>query len=259
MLSIRDLTFKYGKNTVLDNISFEADYGHCIAILGNNGVGKSTLIKCINRILTPVSGTVTLDGMNLLSISRNEAAKELAYVAQSSEISRFTVFDTVMLGRKPYIRFSPSTKDYQIVQDIINKMELEQKALSFIDELSGGELQKVMLARALAQEPKVLLLDEPTSSLDIKNQHEMLELVSQISRSENICVIIVLHDLNLALRYCDRFLLLKDSKVFSYGDIETMTQESIESVYGIPVAIKSVNGMLSVIPYPEKDNIKVSE
>lgn len=255
LLSVKNLSFKYGKNTVLDNICFEADSGHCIAILGNNGAGKSTLVKCINRILSPASGTIMLDGRNLLTLTRNEVAKELAYVAQNSEISRFTVFDTVMLGRKPYIRLSPSMKDYQIVQDIINRMELEQKALSFIDELSGGELQKVMLARALAQEPKVLLLDEPTSSLDIKNQHEMLELVSSISKNENICVVVVLHDLNLALRYCDRFLLLKDNKVFSYGGAEIMTQENIEDVYGIPVTIKSVCGTMSVIPYPERDNI----
>lgn len=195
MLKVKNLSFQYGSHQVLEDIDFAAPYGHCVAVLGNNGAGKSTLIKCLNKILSPRSGEVFLDERNLYTMSRTNLAKELAYVAQQSETARFTVYDTVMLGRKPYIKLSPSKKDYEIVHQMLEKLELTQIALAYIDELSGGQLQKVMLARALAQQPKVLLLDEPTSNLDLKNQHDMLSLVAEIARKENICVLMVIHDL----------------------------------------------------------------
>jgi iron complex transport system ATP-binding protein len=252
MLHVKNLSFQYGKHVVLNHVSFEAPFGSCVAVLGNNGAGKSTLIKCLNKILVPSSGQALLDGSNLLELSRPEIAKQLAYVAQYSESSRFTVYDTVLLGRKPYIKFAPAAEDEKIVQNIIDKMDLGKLALSFLDELSGGELQKVMLARALAQQPKVLLLDEPTSSLDLRNQHEMLGLVHRLAKSENISVILVIHDLNLALRYCDKFLFLKENKVYSYGGIETMTRETIENVYGIPVSVSQVCGSMTIVPFPNQ-------
>ncbi|HHY26397.1 MAG TPA: ABC transporter ATP-binding protein [Desulfitobacterium dehalogenans] len=252
MLKVENLSFHYGAHLVLEDVHFEAPYGHCVAILGNNGAGKSTLIKCLNKILSPRSGQVLLDEQNVFSMSRTNVAKEVAYVAQHSETSRFTVFDAVMLGRKPYIKFSPSQADYEIVQNMIEKLELTHMALSYIDELSGGELQKVMLARALTQQPKVLLLDEPTSNLDLKNQHDMLGLVEKIAREEDICVLMVIHDLNLALRYCDRFLFIKDGGIYAYGDEEIMNAKVISEVYGIPVAMEYSHGVKMVVPFPEK-------
>jgi len=157
-----------------------------------------------------------------------------------------------VLGRKRYMKFSPSQADYAIVQDIIEKMSLAHLSLSFIDELSGGELQKVMLARALAQQPKVLLLDEPTSSLDLKNQHDMLGLVEQLAKRENICVILVIHDLNLALRYCDRFLFVKDNGIYAYGGEEVMNADVISQVYGISVMLECIHGVKIVVPLTER-------
>lgn len=248
MLSIRNLNFKYGNRPILKNVSFDAPAGSCIAILGNNGVGKSTLIKCFNKILKPLSGEVILNDRNISSLSRIEIAREIAYVAQYSETSRFTVFDTILLGRKPYIKFSPTKKDYEIVKNIIKKMGLSHMALRFINELSGGEVQKIMLARALAQQPKVLLLDEPTSNLDIKNQHDMLELVRNIAKRENICVIIVIHDLNLAIRYCDYFVLLKNGTVYAEGGEEIINADTIKNVYGMNATIEKIHGMKIIIP-----------
>lgn len=252
MLKVQELSFQYGSRLVLEDMHFEAPYGHCVAILGNNGAGKSTLIKCLNRILPPRSGQVLLDERDLCSMSRTNVAKEMAYVAQHSETSRFTVFDAVMLGRKPYIKLSPSQADYEIVESIMEKLALTHMALAYIDELSGGELQKVMLARALTQQPKVLLLDEPTSNLDLKNQHDMLGLVRKIAKEENICVLMVIHDLNLALRYCDRFLFIKDGGIYAYGDEEVMNAKLISEVYGIPVAMEYAHGVKMVVPFPEQ-------
>lgn len=248
MLSVRNLKFKYGKHTILNDVSFDAPSGSCVAILGNNGVGKSTLIKCFNKILTPLSGEITLNDRNISSFSRIEIAREIAYVAQYSKTSRFTVFDTILLGRKPYIEFRPSKNDYEIVENIIEKMGLSHMALRFINELSGGEVQKIMLARALAQQPKVLLLDEPTSNLDIKNQHDILALVKNISQNKNICVIIVIHDLNLAIRYCDYFVLLKSGKVYAEGNEKVINSNNIKNVYGIDVTIEKMNGTKVVLP-----------
>lgn len=139
-------------------------------------------------------------------------------------------------------------EDEKIVSSVISQMHLEKFAVRYLDELSGGELQKVMIARALAQEPRVLLLDEPTSSLDLKNQLEVLGLVRKICHSRNIAVIIVIHDLNMALRYCDRFLFLKDGSVHAYGGQEVMTCECIGEVYQMPVCIGTINGYKMVVP-----------
>lgn len=251
MIQVQELSFSYRHDRpILNNIDFTASRGQCTAILGNNGAGKSTLIKCLNRILEPQQGVVYVNGKNTLQLKRNEIAKCLAYVAQHNGAARFTVFDTVLLGRKPYIKFEPTQEDIRIVEAVIERMKLRDFALRYIDELSGGELQKVMLARALAQQPQVLLLDEPTSNLDLCNQYEVLSIIRDIARTEQISVLLVLHDLNLALRYCDRFLFLKNNRIFCYGGIEVMTPENINQVYQIPVTVQEVNGVKVVIPFP---------
>ncbi|NLA12504.1 MAG: ABC transporter ATP-binding protein [Firmicutes bacterium] len=253
MLEVNKVTFTYklGTKNVLQDISFSLERNQCVAILGNNGAGKSTLLKCINRICPPQRGEVLIDGNSVSRMTRNEMARNISYVAQNNVSLNMTVFDAILLGRKPYITWDATTEDMQIVHRIIEQMQLEDFALRSVSELSGGERQKVMLARALAQEPKLLLLDEPTSNLDPRNQHEVLRMVKIIAREHKIAVAIVIHDLNLALRYCDRFLFLKDSRVFSYGGLESMTPENIEEVYQIHVHIIEHMDVPVIVPFPE--------
>lgn len=252
MISISNISFGFNSKKILNDISFDIEDNQFIAILGNNGAGKSTLLKCLNGIYHAKNGMVYVSGEETLSMHRSEAAKRIAYVAQKNEGSRVTVFDTVLLGRKPYIKWDVTKNDIHIVKNIIEQMGLEKLQLRYIDEISGGELQKVMLARALAQQPKFLLLDEPTSSLDPRNQYEVLRIIREISKQRGIAVAIVIHDLNLALRYCDKFLFVKDGDIFSYGGMETMTPECLEEVYKMPVAIQDYSGIKVVIPIPDE-------
>lgn len=247
MIEVQNLSFSYGHHPVLSHVGFTAQSGECVGILGNNGAGKSTLITCINRIRTPNSGSVLIDGKAVGSMSRRELARSVAYVAQKNEMSQTTVFDCVLLGRKPYIRWAVGEEDLRLCTAMIHRVGLEALELRSLDELSGGELQKVMLARALVQRPKVLLLDEPTSNLDPRNQYEMMELVREVAREQHITVLIVIHDLNLALRYCDRFFFLKDGSGYRYGGMEVVDQSTIESVYGVCAKVMDVGGRRIVI------------
>lgn len=244
MIQVKSISFSYDSNrsNILDDVSFDIEKGHCLAILGNNGAGKSTLLKCLNRIQNPKRGSVIADGEDLLRIPRREMAKRIAYVPQHSARSNTMVFDAVLLGRKPYIRWDATDEDRKIVSDLLVQLDLQKYSDRSMDQLSGGELQKVVLARALAQQPQYLLLDEPTSSLDPKNQHEMLHLVKDISRENNIGVVMVIHDLSHAARYCDRFLFLRDSKVYAYGGPEVLTPENIRAVYDMEVDILEHKG-----------------
>ena len=253
MIELKNIGFAYDKNAspVLRDVSFALPDGQCAAVLGNNGAGKSTLLKCIDRILRPQSGQVLIDGQDVFTLTANDMARQVAYVAQNARSSDLLVFDTVLLGRRPYIRWDVSEHDREIVSALLERMKLTHLAMRPLSHLSGGEAQKVLLARALAQEPRILLLDEPTSNLDPRNQHEIMQLVRQIAQEQKICVITVLHDLNLAIRYCDRFLLLKDSGVFASGGAECMTPETIEAVYDMHVHILEHRGIPVVVPFPD--------
>ncbi len=249
MINVRQLSFSYDKAfQILKNIEFNAKEGQCIAILGNNGAGKSTMVKCLNRILEPQEGAVVVNGRDVGTMKRQIIARDMAYVSQQNEVSRINVYDAVLLGRKPYITMNPTKEDHRITRNIIDRMGLNAFTLRYIDELSGGEIQKVMLARALAQQPTVLMLDEPTSNLDLKNQHEVMKTVRDTAIEENLCVIIVIHDINLAIRYCDRFLLIKDSCVYSLGGVSTVTSSAIREVYGMEVTIENIRGYRTVVP-----------
>ena len=247
MIEIKNISFSYAGNDVLKNISFEVGPGECVGILGNNGAGKSTLITCINKILTPKTGSIYIDNQDLLKMKRLEIAQRISYVAQKNEISQMTVFDIVLLGRKPYIKWGIEQKDIELCEEIIGQIGLSDFKLRYINELSGGELQKVMLARALVQQPRLLLLDEPTSNLDPKNQYEMLTLIKEMARERNISVLIVLHDLTLALRYCDKFLFIKSGAVYQYGDESVITEETLSVVYGISSTITEIKGRKIVV------------
>jgi iron complex transport system ATP-binding protein len=247
MIEVRNISFSYTGNDVLRNISFSVQPGECVGILGNNGSGKSTLVTCLNKILTPKTGEVYIDGQNILKMRRLETARRISYVAQKNELSQITVFDSVLLGRRPYIKWTISQEDIDLCDAMIEQVGLSPFKLRYINELSGGELQKVILARALVQQPKLLLLDEPTSNLDPKNQYEMLELVRRLAHERSISVLIVIHDLSLALRYCHKFLFLKNGNVYRYGDESIITEETIMAVYGIASAITTVNGRKIVV------------
>ena len=237
MIEIKNLSFSYGKQEVLKDICFTAEAGECVGILGNNGVGKSTLITCVNRIRIPTAGEVFIDGKSVAEMSRGDLARSVAYVAQKNEMTQSTVFDCVLLGRKPYIKWGVSQSDIDLCTEMIDRVGLSELQLRSMDQLSGGEAQRVMLARALVQQPKVLLLDEPTSNLDPRNQYEMLALVNRIAKEQGITVLIVIHDLNLALRYCNRFLFIKDGEVYDYGDESVVTEKALLDVYGINASL----------------------
>jgi iron complex transport system ATP-binding protein len=248
ILSIQGMKFQYPGRPVIDDASFSVEKGELLAILGTNGTGKTTLLKCINRILKPQAGAVLIGDQPVAELSRNALAQRIGYVEQQRSSSRATVFNAVLLGRKPYIRWDITQEDMLIASQAMDRLGLADYALRYLDELSGGELQKVVLARALAQEPEVLLLDEPTSSLDLKNQLEVLTIIRGITREQGIAAVVAIHDLNLALRFADRFLLLKGNRIFAAGGLEVMTPETIEAVYSVPVVMASHNGSQVVIP-----------
>ncbi|MFN2105192.1 MAG: ABC transporter ATP-binding protein [Candidatus Promineifilaceae bacterium] len=248
ILNVQGLRFSYPGRPVLDEASFAVEKGEILAILGTNGTGKTTLLKCINRILAPAAGAVWLDEEAVHTLSPRALAQKMGYVEQQRSGSQATVFNTVLLGRKPYIRWDVTQQDMAIAGQALETLGLTDYALRRLDELSGGELQKVIIARALAQQPQILLMDEPTSSLDLKNQLEVLALIRQISRERGIAAVVAMHDLNLALRFADRFILLKDRTIYAAGGQEVMTPENIEAVYAVPVTIASHNGSRVIIP-----------
>ena len=248
MMEIKHLSYHYkGYPQVLNDVSFDIEPGKFLAILGNNGVGKSTLLKCFNHILKPDAGEVLLDSQNLLKMSGREVAKQVAFVSQSVPSTQMTVHDVVMLGRRPYMKWGFPPEDHAIVHEAMDRLGLNAMRGRFLGQLSGGEKQKVMLARALAQQPKALLLDEPTSALDIQNQYQVLKIVRDICHKDNMVAVVVIHDLNLALRFCDHFLLLKDGKVYRHGDRSILDSTALKEVYGVDAKVVEIEGRHMVL------------
>lgn len=248
MLHVDDLRFSYDSHQVLDGVSFEADEGQIVSILGPNGTGKTTMLKCICNIHRPQGGKVMVDGSDVLSLAGRELAKNIGYVPQSVPMSRMTVFDSVLIGRRPYIEISAGKEDVRMTAEVIDALGMHDLSLRYLNEISGGEFQKVQIARALVQEPKVLILDEPTNNLDISNQHTTMHMVEDIVRSRGMTTVMTMHDINLAIHYSDRFLFLKDGKVAAYGDVEVITEDLIEDVYGIQVDVIEHRGVPFVVP-----------
>lgn len=243
MIEAKGICFHY-KNcpVVLQNVDFQAEDGHFLAILGNNGAGKSTLLKCMNGILKPDSGSLLLDGEDLLTMPHRQVAQRVAFVAQTVASTQMTVHDMVMLGRRPYMGWSFSREDHDIVHAAMARLGLMDMRGRFLNQLSGGERQKVMLARALAQQPRLLLLDEPTSALDIRNQYQVLKIVGELCRTEGLTAVVVIHDLTLALRFCDRFLLMRGGQVYRCGGLEVLDKTALREVYGVDAEPVVVNG-----------------
>ncbi len=242
ILSVSNIRFGYNSHPVLDDVTFHLEKGQILCILGVNGAGKSTLLKCLNRILKVRRGTVFLNGEDIRCLRGDEIARGIGYVPQRYGDEPLTVYDAVLLGRKPHIRWAAGRRDMEIVEDILRLMHLEAFALRPVNQLSGGEAQKVMIARALVQEPEVLLLDEPLSNLDLKNQLEVMHLLGQAVRQRGLSAILSVHDLNLALRFADRFLFLKNGRVHSFTARDAISPEVIEDVYGVPVILRDVQG-----------------
>lgn len=248
MLSVENLSYHYKNGPeVLKNLSFTVEDGQFMAILGNNGAGKSTMLKCFNKILTPDSGRVLMDGEDVLTLTGRQIARRMAFVAQSVPGTQMTVHDIVMLGRKPYMQWSFTEQDHEIVHMAMDELGISHLRGRFLSTLSGGEKQKVMLARALAQQPKILLLDEPTSALDIQNQYLVLQMVREICSQQGITAIVVIHDLNLALRFCSRFLLLSGGQVYRFGGKEIIDRQALKDVYNVDAEVVDVHGHSMVL------------
>ncbi len=248
LISAAGIEFSYNSHPVLEDIGFQLNKGQILGILGVNGAGKSTLLKCLNKVLAPQKGSVILNHEEILKMKGREIAKRMAYMPQKYFEEPLTVFDAVLLGRKPHIRWSATDKDFQIVEEILAEMNLEPFALRPVSSLSGGEMQKVVIARALAQEPKVLLLDEPTSNLDIRNQFEVMTMIRKIVQERELSAVVSIHDLNLAFRFADRFLMMRHHKVYRFIDKKDASPEMIREVYGIDVSLAEIEGHPVVVP-----------
>ncbi|RJS82831.1 ABC transporter ATP-binding protein, partial [Methanophagales archaeon] len=192
-LKLKDVEFSYASTPILENICMELAPAEVLGIVGPNGAGKSTLLRCIDKILKPQRGSILLDGRDINEMRLMELAKRMGYVPQStSQIFPATVFDTVLMGRRPHLGWRSSEKDEEKVLDVLQMLNIENLAMRDINELSGGQQQKVFIARALVQEPDVLLLDEPTSNLDIRHQLEVMEIITSIVREKKISAIMAI-------------------------------------------------------------------
>ncbi|WP_320171530.1 ABC transporter ATP-binding protein [Maridesulfovibrio sp.] len=253
-LDVNGIGFSYHGIPVLEKIDFSVKCGELLAVLGPNGAGKTTLLKCMNAIHSPDKGTVMVKGQDVSELGSDDIARLLGYVPQRVEPARLTVFDAVLMGRKPHIRWRVRDHDIRIVDAALKRLSLTHLSLRHIDRLSGGELQKVSIARALVQEPDVLLLDEPTSALDLKNQLEILRIVRSVVKGHQVSAVMTMHDLNTALRYADKFLFLKDGAVYGCGGKESVTPETIREVYEVNVEIEMRHGCPVIHPLEEHDD-----
>jgi iron complex transport system ATP-binding protein len=249
-IKIEELTVNYGAHRALDSVSFQGEPGEIISVIGPNGSGKSTLIKCAAQILRPSGGAVYLNGRNAAQIEPAEIARLVGYVPQNFHYLFFsTVMETVLLGRKPHIRWKVSGRDLEIVQEALDSLNIRHIADKFMDQLSGGEKQKVYIARALAQEPELFLFDEPTSNLDLRHQIEVLEITRKLAKGKGASMIVALHDLNLAYTYSDRVVVLNRGSVYRYGrPEEVLTPETIRDVYGVDALIVESDYGRHIVP-----------
>ena len=236
LMKVEDLRFSWGDNLVIDSVDFIVKENELISILGKNGAGKSTLLKCLNKILRPNRGKITIHGEDITELDILTTSKKMSYVPQSIT-SNFSmdVFDVILLGRRPYINWSVGENDRNLVSKTIDKMGLSDFAFRRFDRLSGGEKQRVIIAKAVAQDPDLFLFDEPTSDLDLKNQIEVMKELRKIVSEENgKAAVIAIHDINIASRFSDRIMLLHEGEIISNGKpSDVLTPENIELVFEV--------------------------
>jgi iron complex transport system ATP-binding protein len=247
-LQIDSVKFAYRSKPILNQISFTVQTGDFVALVGPNGSGKSTLLRVIDGILKAQSGCVLINGENTGGLKGAALARQVAYVPQSEGAGfSVNVFETILMGRKPHMSWAPGAADLQKTAQVIEQLRLNDLALTNLDQLSGGQRQKVLIGRALAQETPLLLLDEPTANLDLKHQLEVLELL-KTQTQQGITVIVAIHDLNLAARYSNKIIMLQQGAIFAAGGTEVLNQPNIEAIYEVQVKLIRDNGRLLVIP-----------
>lgn len=244
MLTVKGLSFRYGRRApaVLRGVDLELGDGEIGILLGKNGAGKTTLFKTILGICAPTAGTMAFDGADLLRMPRRERAGLIAYVPQNIQFGDLSVFDSVLMGRVSRFGWTAGREDYAAVERVLTDMRLEAYAFRSVALLSGGERQKVAIARALAQEPKLLVFDEPTGNLDIANEQLIISEAKKLARERNIGVLSSLHDLNQALSFGDRFFFMKDGTVKYSGGAEVFTEAVIRDVFDSGVRIIEYEG-----------------
>jgi iron complex transport system ATP-binding protein len=253
MLALQDLTAGYHRRPVLHDVTLTVEPGTVLAVIGPNGAGKSTLIKTISGVLTPLRGSVTLGGESVSGMAEAERARRAAVVPQGGYLPRsFTVAQTVLLGRTPYLGWlgRPRAADQAAVQAALRRTDLAGMADRLVGELSGGEQQRVLLARALAQDAPVLLLDEPTTFLDLGHQTAILQLVRRLAAERGLAVLVVMHDLNLAAAFADRLALLAGGVVQAAGAPgEVLTPGRIAAAFGVAVEVaRAGDGAPVILP-----------
>lgn len=238
MIEIKNLEFSYFNKKVLKGISYEFETGVLTAVMGPNGSGKTTLIKNIAGFLKPSSGEILIDGKTISDINVLELAKIVGYVPQKPQfLPSITVAESILNGRIPFFKYNETSKDKKICSSIIKEFSLSSIKDRNINQISGGELQKTLIAQALAKQPKILLLDEPLNNLDIKNQIEIMKNIVHKTKKENITTIAILHDLNFALKYCDRILFMKEGKILFSGKNFEINSEILREVFEVECQI----------------------
>ena len=249
-LKVSDVEFSYTSVPILKGVCLELAQSEMLGIIGPNGAGKSTLIRCIDRILAPQKGSILLDEREIKEVRRRELAKKLGYIPQSGHHSfPATVFDVVLMGRSPHIGWRSNEKDEEKVLDMLQMLNIEDLAMRDINEISGGQQQKVFIARALVQEPDVLLLDEPTSNLDIRHQLDVMDAIKNLVKEKKISAIMAIHDLNLGSRYSDRIIMLNGGTIVDAGSPSSvLTSENIKRVYGVEAVVRNESGRPYIVP-----------
>lgn len=241
LLSVHGITVAYAVQPILRGVSFDVQRGDLVVVLGPNGAGKTTLLRTIAKAVSPKLGTVLLDGRDISTIPTRKLMRTVSVVPQfEGSVFSFTVQDIVAMGRTPHVpHFAPlSQRDWQIVREAMEATEVWELRDRLFTELSGGEQRRVLIAKALAQEPQLLLLDEPTANLDLHYQLEVVELIQRLNKEKGITVLAVLHDLNLAAMLGQRFILMRQGQIYAMGDAdEVLTTQNIQQVYGVPVII----------------------
>ncbi|WP_044417428.1 ABC transporter ATP-binding protein [Halarcobacter anaerophilus] len=234
MLEIKDLNVKLKKETLLEDINLKLLSGELNIIIGPNGAGKSTFLKSLIKIVDIYKGEIFLDNRNLTKSSINELSKDIAYMAQFNQNSNLNTIDVLEISRRKHSGFTLKNRDHDLIEEIIKEFELQKFLHRNIDTLSGGERQKIFLAAAIIQEPKVLLLDEPISHLDPKNQIEMLEIIKRKTKENNFITITVLHDLQNALHYANKIIMLKNKRVIDFQDSINVDEKMVSKLFEIP-------------------------